>query len=522
LIKTAAAFGAVSVLPFAAKAQAAPVRRKNFIVAVTAVSNTGTLVPLNELNNNGETILPTIFEPLIDLHRRTDMSLKPMLAESWKRIDFQTLELSLRKGVKFHDGSDFTAEDVAFTYDAQGITGDGSQALVPDKVVKAARNLFPTLERVEIVDDYTVRLHTREPDVVLEQRLARQGMNILGKKSFMAVNDYETWSRAPVGTGPFKVAEFDPDRHLVVDAHTEYWGGLPNTDRVTFRVVPETSSRVNGLMAGEFDLITNLPPDQVDIITGNSGLETLGDVIEGQLFLQFVKNDKPLADARIRQAITHAIDRQLIVDTLWGGRTIVPQGRQFESYGDMFIKDWQNPAYDPEKAKALLAEAGYDGSPIPFRVQNDYYPLQVVTSQVLVDMFSQVGLNVQIQMVENGAQMHDPSSPRGMREWSNASQFGDPLGSFLNQQGKGGTVRVNNEWQNDEFDAQSEILLAGTDPAARKAAFRRMLEIAEYEDPSYTMLHQLANFFAKKGGFTWEPGKSRALDFRADNLVFTA
>ena len=81
---------------------------------------------------------------------------------------------------------------------------------------------------------------------------------------------------------------------------------------------------------------------------------------------------------------------------------------------------------------------------------------------------------------------------------------------------------MNNEWQNDEFDAQSEILLSGTDPAARKAAFRRMLEIAEYEDPSYTMLHQLANFYAKKGGFTWQPGKSRALDFRADNLVFTA
>jgi peptide/nickel transport system substrate-binding protein len=188
----------------------------------------------------------------------------------------------------------------------------------------------------------------------------------------------------------------------------------------------------------------------------------------------------------------------------------------------MFIRDWQNPAYDPAKAKALLAEAGYDGSPIPFRIQNDYYPLQVATSQVLVDMFAQVGMNVQIQMVDNDAQMQNKSTPRGMREWSNAAQFGDPLGSFLNQQGKGGAVRTNDEWQNDEFDAQSVILLTSTDPAARKAAFRRMLEIAEYEDPSYAMLHQLANFYAKKGGFTWQPGKSRAMDFRADNLVFTS
>ena len=497
-------------------------RRDNFIVAVTSAPNNGTLVPLNEQNNNGEAILRSIFEPLIDVDRLGDMSLKPVLAESWQRLDDRTVEIKLRKGVVFHDGSPFTAEDVAFTFDAQGATGDGSQALFPEALVKTARSLFPTLDRVEVVDDHTVRFVAKGPDVVLEHRFARQGLDILSKKNFLEVGDFDRWSRAPVGTGPFKVVEFDSDRHLILDAHPGYWGGLPNTDRVTFRVVPETSSRVNGLLAGEFDLVTNLPPDQLDVISGNSGLEILGDVIEGQLFLQFVKNDKPLADPRIRRAISHAIDRQLIVDALWAGRTIVPQGRQFESYGDMFIEDWQNPAYDPDKAKALLAEAGYDGSPIPFRVQNDYYPMQVATAQVLVDMFSQVGLNVEIQMVENGAQVHDKSAPRGMREWSNAAQFGDPLGSFLFQQGKGGTVRVNDEWQNDEFDAQGEILLNGTDPAARKAAFRRMLEIAEFEDPSYAMLHQLASFYAKKDGFTWRPGKGRTLDFRADNLVFAS
>ncbi|WP_184148318.1 ABC transporter substrate-binding protein [Amaricoccus macauensis] len=443
-----------------------------------------------------------------------------MLAESWRRIDPRTVELSLRKGVKFHEGGDFTAEDVAFTFDAQGITGDGSGALFPEKVIAAARNIFSTLDRVEVVDAHTVRLVARTPDIVLEQRLARQAMEIHSKQAFLKAADYAAYSRAPVGTGPFRVREFDADRHLILDAHADYWGGLPNTDRVTFRVVPETSSRVNGLLNDEFDLITNLPPDQVDIVGQNAGLETLGDVIDGQLFLQLVKNDKPLADPRIRQAISHAIDRQLIVDTLWAGRTIVPQGRQFKSYGDMFIEDWQNPAYDPEKARALLAEAGYAGEPIPFRVQNDYYPMQVATAQVLVDMLSQVGLNVEIQMVESGAKMQDKATPRGMREWSNAAQFGDPIGSLLVQQGKGGLVRVNDEWSNDQFDAKSEILVSGTDPAARKAAFRRMLGIVEVEDPSYVMLHQLASFYATRGGFEWQPGTGRALDFRADNLIF--
>lgn len=523
LIKYGAGIGVVLAVPGWAGAQGpAPAsgRRETFTVAVTAVSNLGTLHSLNEQNNNGETVLYSIFEPLIDLGRRGDMSLKPALAESWRRIDPQTIELSLRKGVKFHDGGDFTAEDVVFTFEAQGMTGDGKQALVAETLVATGRRLFPNLASVEALDSHTVRITSSAPDVVLEQRLARQGGEIFSKASFLGAPSYEEWARAPVGTGPFKVESFDTDSQLVLAAHTDYWGGLPNIDRLIFKVVPETSSRVNGLMAGEYDLITNLPPDQLDIIAQNSGLETLGGTVEGQLFLQMVKNDPPLSDVRIRQAISHSIDRQLIVDALWGGRTIVPKGRQFESYGDMYIEGWENPAYDPEKARALLAEAGYTGEPIPFRVLNDYYPLQVATAQVLVDMFSQVGLNVVIEMRENFAQINDQTAPRGLHEWSNAAQFGDPLGSFLVQQGKGGVVRANNIWSNDEFDAQSEVLLTSTDPAARKAAFRRMLEITEYEDPSYVTLSQLATFFAKRGEFSWTPGKSRGLDFRADNLTF--
>src|SRR5690606_30885022 len=122
----------------------------------------------------------------------------------------------------------------------------------------------------------------------------------------------------------------------------------------------------------------------------------------------------------VRRAMTHSIDQKAIIDALWGGMTVLPPGLQLESFraADMFIEGWTCPEYNPEPAKQLLAEAGYKGDAIPYRLLNNYYTNQTPNAQIMVEMWKQVGLNVEIQMMENWAQIHDPAGLKGVRDWS--------------------------------------------------------------------------------------------------------
>jgi peptide/nickel transport system substrate-binding protein len=217
--------------------------------------------------------------------------------------------------------------------------------------------------------------------------------------------------------------------------------------------------------------------------------------------------------------MTHAMDRQAIVDSLWAGRTKLPNGLQWDYYADMFHADWNVPAYDPARARDLVRAAGYKGEPIPFRVLNNYYTNQVATAQALTAMWNAVGLNVQIQMRENWQQIFDRSSPRAVRDWSNSAPFADPVSSIVNQHGPSGQQQQVGEWTNEEFNRLSGELETSTDRTHRKAVFRRMLEIAEREDPAYTVIHQNATFTGKRKDIRWRPAPSFVIDLRASNFA---
>ena len=353
----------------------------------------------------------------------------PGLAESWKRIDERTVELALRKGVKFHNGDEMTADDVVFTFSRERMFGPdyditSSKTLftsvlvrdlaegkkLPPEVPAVAKRMFPALEKVEAVDKYTVRFVNRTPDVTLEGRIGRYGSDIISRRAFEEAKTWVDWARAPVSTGPYKVREFAPDQSLMLDAHDDYWGGRPPLKSVKLVVVPEVATRINGLLAGQFDFICDVPPDQIPGIEKNAKFEVLGSPIVNHRLTVFDNHHPTLVDPRVRQAFTHSIDRQAIVDALWSGRTRVPAGLQWEFYGPMFVENWTVPEYDIAKAKALLKAANYKGDPIPYRLLNNYYTNQVATAQLLVEMWRQAGLNVQIEMKENWQQIFDANS----------------------------------------------------------------------------------------------------------------
>jgi peptide/nickel transport system substrate-binding protein len=506
---------AAAALPRIAIAQTTPVSdtRPSITVAVQKISNTGTLDPLHEQSSNAcERWVGSILETLIARDQQGKLERVPGLATGWKRIDAATVELTLRPGVRMHDGREMSAEDVAFSFGPEHMFG----AKLPADIPAIARRHWPALKSVQIVDKQTVRFVNASPDVTMEGRLSAGGSEIVSRAAWLAGGTWQANARTACGTGPYRVAVFEPDQTLVLVSHDTYWGGRPPLRRITFVEIPEAAARIAGLLAGEYDFATDIPPDQISEIVRDPRFEVQGGEVLNHRIVTFDKHHPALADARVRLAMAHAADGQAIVESLWGGRTRVPPGLQWEFYGPMFVPGWTVPPTDPVRAVALIKASGYRGEPISYRVRNDYYAAETATAQILAELWRQVGLNIQIEVKENWAQVLDKPG-RGVRDWSNSATFDDPVSSIVAQHGPDGAEQTDGEWTNAEMNTLSNAMVESTDMPARRKMFARMLQICEREDPAYLVLHQNAVFTAKRKALPWRASPSFFLDFSPRN-----
>ncbi len=434
--------------------------RRDLTVAVTL--NQPRLDPMSENSNVAARVAQNVLDRLIHVDFANDGALVPGLATSWERIDGRTVEFKLREGVVCHNGEAFDASDVAFSLGPDRFMGEEAPGW------SIGQQYLSGLEAVEVIDSHTVRMRFAEVDPLIELRFAGWMTEMICEDAFKAAGSWESWIQAPVGTGPYKVAEVVHGDFIRLDAHDGYWGGEVPAASVTFKIVPEMASRIAGLMTGEYDLITEITTDQFGIIEENAETEVAGGPIRNIRVVIFDEKNPVLADPRIRQALSHAIDRELIAETLFAGMVTVPQGMQMRVFGDLFIADHEVNAYDPERARALLAEAGYDGEPISYRYLQDYYTSEVDTAQILAEMWRQVGLNVELELVENWGQIEDVAEGRGIFNWSNTASYPDPLGQIWRLYGPNGWFQVNGTYESAEFNSYGPALLIPTpDPVAR-------------------------------------------------------
>jgi peptide/nickel transport system substrate-binding protein len=319
-----------------------------------------TLDPADHRDRVTETFLRNIFDGLVT--RTKDNQVVMEMAESATLINPTTWEFKLRPGITFHNGDPCTAEDVKFTFDR--IISDKAIEY-PEPHTAARKGLITPLQSVEIVDPLTVRFHLSAPWPVFMQMMCHQG--IIPKKYFESVGGTKGFIEKPVGAGPFKFVEGKLDDQLVVERYDGYYGGatdLPPVgpaflDRVIFKIIPETSSRVAALQAGEVDIIQSVPSYIVPTLLSDPRLQVKTCAGTRGHLLEMNVNKAPLDDVRVRQAINYGIDVDLILAKVYSGYGTIMPGilSPFNNFADPSLKPY---GLNIEKAKTLLKEAGYE------------------------------------------------------------------------------------------------------------------------------------------------------------------
>lgn len=457
--------------------------------------------PMRDVGNVGIRIHYNIFETLLLADQKNGYEQKPMLAEEWNRIDDYTVEFKLRHGVKFHNGDEMTAKDIKYSFDRLKKDIQG---------IELASSLMLTIKEVEIVDDYTVRLITDSVDPILEDRVASSwGSWILPADYLEEVGD-EGFASKPVGTGPYKVASYSPEK-VVLERFDDYWGEKPVAKRIEYIVYPETSARITALITGEVDIITQLPPDQIEVVESQSGINVISTNITNMHVLRYNTTFGPLKDKKVRQALSLAIDRELLANTLWGGKAIVPRGHQYPEFGDMYFADYPQEEYNLEKAKELIAQSDYNGEVINYELRNGYYTFGNEAAEAIVDMWKAIGVNAQVKFVEK-------TSNTEIANWSNSMRFPDPVGGLWLLWGEGSSPSVEH-WTDmpQEFIDTGRELASTTDTAKRKELARKLMDIWEEEAPG-ALLYYPFESWGVRDGLEWEPYSSQTMDFRAENF----
>lgn len=504
-----AAAPAATASPAVARYSYAPNTGKQRDALVVGVNGLpGGMDPPAELSNVGTRVTYNVYDTLIRRDFLDNNKLVPALAASWQRQGDTVMELSLRQGVTFHNGDPLTAEDVKYTFDR--ITKPGSK-------LSEAQGYFSTFKSVDVINPGTVRIETKLPDPLIEQRLASWASWIVPKAYIERVGD-EEFAKNGIGTGPYKIVKLAPKDRLILERFDGYWEAKPPVKQLTFQVIPENATRATALINGEVSIITNIPPDQVKTLQGAPNVE-IRDIPLANVHVIYYNTRHPaLKNEKLRQALNLGIDRKLLIDTIWNGKAIQMRSHQFEEYGPLYNPNRPYTPYDPVRAKQLVAEAGYDGTPITYRTQGDYYTNGLQAAEAIVAMWQAIGVKAEVKQVGSG----DKVVPAEVMvaNWSNSSRLADPDGSLWVAWGKSSSTQKN-YWTpaDSEFNRLGEAARATLDQRTRYDAYQKMLDIWEKEAPGTVLYVPIENYGVSKD-VNWSPYPFYYTDFRAYNLSF--
>jgi peptide/nickel transport system substrate-binding protein len=386
-------------------------RDKDTLVIAQGVDPT-TLDPMNHLETPALNLCLNLYDTL--LQRDANIKIEPLLAESYRLINDLTWEFKLRKGVKFHNGEDFNAAAVKFNL----------ERLSDPKNKLRQVFLVGVLDRVDIVDDYTVRVITKKPYPILDAQLCIYGGMIAPKylqekgPVHLAIN--------PVGTGPYKFVRWVKDDHILLEANPNYWRGAPKIKKVIWRPIPEATTRVAALQTQEADIIVNIPPHLMKLMDwkGRSYVSKAPSVRVIYMAFDTTKSG-PVGDKRVRQAIAQGIDMPNIIKKVLDGNGVI-LGTPFTDKHFGYDPEVKPYTYNPEKAKKLLSEAGFaKGFDFVLNSPNGRYLNDKEVAEAVAGDLRKIGINATVKTHEWGTYMNmmygHTAAPAYMLGWGNTS-----------------------------------------------------------------------------------------------------
>ncbi|MCY3875194.1 MAG: ABC transporter substrate-binding protein [Rhodobacteraceae bacterium] len=324
-------------------------------------------------------VMMNIYDSLV--WRDGDGNLIPGLAESWEFPSETQMVLQLREGVTFHNGEPFDADDVVFSYNRLFDKENPSPLL---------RSLQGFVDSVDKIGDFTIRVNMPAPRATVVPTLIR--VPILPSETFAEIGA-QAFGVNPVGTGPFKFVRWDANQQIVLARNDDYWRGRPDVGEFIVRIIPEDFARFASLKNGEVDIITNLTSERVQEIEGDPNLKWGGVHSARNMFVGMQTKEPPFDDLRVRQAMNYAVDVDALIEVLMGGHAFSNASVCTQTlFGAVEVEPF---GYDPEKARMLLAEAGYpDGFETTMIGPVGRYTKDKEMQEAIAGMLSEVGVTV--------------------------------------------------------------------------------------------------------------------------------
>src|SRR5438128_6132566 len=445
------------------------------------------LDPTMNLSSIRATVGVSIFDSLVG--RDADQRIVPQLAESWKLLDDNTWQLRLRRGVIFHDGEPFNAEAVRFTF----------QRVLDPEQRSPNRATIAEIIRVDIVDDLTVNLVTRQPYAPLINRLLDFPM--LPPK-YTAEKGNQGMALRPVGTGPFRFVELIKDDRLVVEAFDRHWRGTPRVRRIIYKPIPEPFTRAAALRNNEVDLITTVPPSLARELERVGGIRVQRVPSTWIIYLGLNALKKPLSDVRVRQALNYATDVDAIIRNVLDGN-----GRRLEGpyTPNVFGYDASVKGYrpDPARARRLLAEAGYpDGLDVILASPAGRYQGDKEVAEAPGGQWQKAGFRPKVQVAEWGAYFKRYLGKQFQDAYllglGGPMQDPDELYNLVSSKGRG--LYYKNEKVDELFDLGRSTL----DPARRRRIYAELAKTM-IDDATWVFLMQQVDIYGSRDRLAWTP-----------------
>ena len=459
------------------------------------------------------TVAAHIFGYLVERNEKSQTI--PGLATEWKTLDPTTWEFKLRKGVKFHDGSDFTAADVVASI---------------ERVPKVPNSPSPftaytkQIQKIDIVDPYTIRFKTATPYPLMPTDMTQ--VAIISKQFANASTEDFNSGKAAIGTGPYKVVRYTKGDRIELARNDSWWGGKTPWEKVTLRLLPNDATRVAALLSGDVQVIEYVPTSDVAKLKSDKRLQIYRVVADRMIYLHLDSDrdvspfvtDKagaplaknPLKDPRVRKALSKAINRPAIVERVMEGEAIA-SGQLIPDFLFGATRNLQVEKFDPDGARKLLAEAGYpNGFGLTIHAPNNRYVNDAKIAQAVAQMLSRIGVDTKVVAMPSSTfftQASDLKFSLMLVGWSTgtgeaSSSLKALLMTYNRDKGYGNANR--GRYSNSKVDALTEDALQTVDDAKREAYLQRATELA-IGDTGIIPLHFQVNLWATRDGIGYTP-----------------